>query len=78
MLSPALQGPNQKKTSPHLVVDLTECESSLNERPVKDIRMHIHASIKSTDRTKSVKIQAMSKDNYLDHRYFLFVATQVE
>ncbi len=78
MPSPALQGPNQKKTSPHLVVDLTECASSLNERPVKDIRMHIQESIKSTDPTKSVKIQAISKDNRQDHRYFLFVATQVE
>ncbi len=40
--------------------------------------MHIQASIKRTDGTKSVKIQAMSKDNRQDHRYFLFVATQVE
>ena len=76
--NPGFQVPNQKKTSPHVVVDLTECGPSLNERPVKDIRMHIQASIKNTDRTKFVKIQAMSKDNRQDHRYFLFVATQVE
>ena len=75
---PGPQASNQKRTSPHLVVDLTEGGPSLNERPVKDIRMHIQASIKSTDSTKSVKIQAMSKDNRQDHRYFLFVATQVE
>ncbi len=40
--------------------------------------MHIQALIKSTDCTKSVEIQAMSKDNCQDHRYFLFVAPQVE
>ncbi len=28
--------------------------------------------------TKSIKIQAMSKDNCQDHRYFLLIATQVE
>lgn len=73
--NPGPQNLNQKKTSLHLVVDLTEYGPSLNKRPVKNIRTHIQASIKSTNCTKSVKIQTMSEGNRQDHRYFLFVAT---
>ena len=40
--------------------------------------MHIQASIKSTDSIMSVKIQAMSKNNWQDHCYDLFVMTQFE
>lgn len=69
------QGPNQsssslKKSSPHLVVDLSECASSLNERPLKEIRQHLQASIKKSDRIKGIDIRAMSR------RYFVFVSSQ--
>ena len=38
-----------KKASPHLVLDLSECAPSLNERPLKEIRQHLQASIKRSD-----------------------------
>ena len=75
------QGSNQsnsslKKSSPHLVVDLSECAPSLNERPLKEIRQHLQASIKRSDRIKGIEIRAMSRDNRKDHRYFVFVSSQ--
>lgn len=54
--SSGLQVSNPKKTSPHLVINLTECATSHSERPLKDILMHIQSLIKSTDRTKAIKI----------------------
>lgn len=54
--SSGLQVSNPKKTSPHLVINLTECATSHSERPLKDIQMHIQSLIKSTDRTKAIKI----------------------
>lgn len=70
-------GPNSpdsvsKKTSPYLAIDLLECTPSLNERPLKEIRQHLQASIKGSDRD----IRAMSRDKRKDHRYFLSIASQ--
>lgn len=67
---------SSKNASPHLVLDLSECAPSLNERPLKEIRQHLQASIKRSDRTKGIEIRAMSRDNRKDHRYFVFVASQ--
>ena len=69
---------NAKNTSLHLVVDLSECASPLNKRPLKDIRAHLQLSLKGIEHTKAIEIKAMSRDNRQDHRYFLFVTTQVE
>ena len=52
-----------KKTGPHIIIDLAECEVSLNERPLKDIRIHLQSSIKNSNHTKAIEIQAMSRDN---------------
>lgn len=75
------QGSNQfssslKKASPYLVVDLSQCAPSLNERPLKEIIQHLQASIKRSDRTKDIAIRAMSRDSRKDHRYFVFVVSQ--
>ncbi|MCJ1345717.1 hypothetical protein MMC31_003926 [Peltigera leucophlebia] len=67
---------SSKKTGPYLALDLSECTSSLNERPLKEIRQHLQASIKGLEQTKGIEICAMSKDNRKGHRYFLFVALQ--
>lgn len=82
--SPAQRGQSQvgasnlNKSSPPIVLDLSQCTSSLNERPVKEIRMHLQASLKASDRTKAIDIRAMSRDNCKDHRYVVFVTTQVQ
>ena len=61
-----------------MVVDLSECASPLSERPLKDIRAHLQSSLKGTEHTKAIEIKAMSRDNRQNHRYFVFVTTQVE
>ena len=58
---------NAKKTSPHLVVDLSDCASPLRERPLKDIRAHLQSSLKCNERNKAIEIKAMSRDNRQDH-----------
>ena len=69
---------NLKKTSLHLVVDLSECASPLSKRSLKDIRAHLQLLLKGTKHTKTIEIKAMSRDNRQDHRYFVFIRTQVE
>ena len=68
----------EKKTSPHIVQDLSECASVLNERPLIEIRRHLQASIKASNRTKEIEIRAMSRYNRKDHRYLVFVTSQGE
>lgn len=66
------------KTSLHISLNLSQCAVFLNERPIKKIRNHLQASLKASKRTKAVDIQAMSRDNYKDHQYFVFVTTQAQ
>lgn len=67
-----------KKTSPPIALDLFECASALNERPLIEIRHHLQASIKASNRTKEIEIRAMSRDSRKEHRYFMFVKSQKE
>lgn len=41
-----------KKTSPYLALNLSEYTSTLNKRPLKEIRQHLQPSIKVANRTK--------------------------
>lgn len=44
------------KTTPYLALDLSECTSTLNKRPLKEIRQYLQASIKAANRIKKVSI----------------------
>lgn len=66
------------KTSSHISLDLLQCAVSLNERPIREIRNHLQALLKASERTKAIDIRAMSRDNRKDHRYFVLVTTQAQ
>lgn len=42
---------------------------------MKAIQDHLQSLIKSSNQTKDVEIQAMSRDNCKDHSYFMFLTT---
>ena len=67
-----------KKISPYIIIDLAEYEVFLNERLLKDIWIYLQLSIKNSNHTKAIEIQAMSRDNCQDHCYFIFVPIHVK
>lgn len=66
-----------KKTGLYIIIYLVEYEVSLNKRPLKKIYVYLQLSIKNSNHTKAIKIQVMSKDNWQNYCYFIFIATHI-
>ncbi len=67
-----------RKTGPHIIIALADCEVFLNKRPLKNIWIHLQSLIKNSNHTKAIGIQTISRDNHQNYRYFIFVSIHVE
>lgn len=45
-----------------MILDLAQCAVDLNEKPLKAIQEHLQSSLKASNLTKDIEIQAISKD----------------
>lgn len=63
---------SQVKNKNSLILDLSQCPTNVNERPISDIRSHLQVCLKAKEETKEVVICGMKRDSRIDHRYFLY------